>query len=115
MICDHEWKPVVGGRAMLHGEPCLVMALTSDARAEVGRVGWGLRQLVPLSDLTEHPDDARHRRLLEAARAAGKTWAATRGATKPNLQAEAMREHAAVVKTVRAIVAEIDQAEASHA
>lgn len=63
-----EWKPVVGGRAMLHGEPCLVMALTSDARAEVGRVGWGLRPLVPLSDLTEHPDDARHRRLLEAAR-----------------------------------------------
>lgn len=108
-----EWRPVVGGRCVWDGRVALV----------VGILPWGDwiiivpdgERRVGADSLREHPDDRRARRLLESAREAGKTWAAMRGAKAPKLQALVKMEHAAAIKDLRAIVAEIDQAEADHA
>lgn len=93
-----KWQPVVGGRAMCAGRTCLVMMLTGDDRAEVAMLGWGLRQLVPASDLSEHPADARHRRLLDAAGLAWEKWS----------QSDFLGDLEASMERLRAIVAECD-------
>lgn len=62
-----EWKPVVGGRAMFDGVlPCVLVNQVNERTW--GAVSGERYIRVQTFDLAEHPDDARHRRLLEAAR-----------------------------------------------
>ena len=65
-----EWQPVVGGRAMLGDDAVTVLyrSLLGD-RTWVAPHTWeGSIVSCDANDLTEHPDDARHRRLLESGR-----------------------------------------------
>lgn len=109
----NEWKPVVGGRALWAGRTVLV----------VQHLPWGdwlimVRggdRRVYATDLREHPDDRRARRLLEAAREVRAALGALeRGEDRPLTEDECERLTEANLE-LRAIVAEIDQAEASHA
>lgn len=67
-----KWRPVVGGRAMLEGKVVLTVARYDDpwGRGDAWDV-VGVDATIKRVDtrmLAEHPDDARHRRLLAAAR-----------------------------------------------
>lgn len=114
-----EWKPVVGGRAVWRGPhlEVVVREFRQDGKALVVFTdehadppsGW-----VSAYQLTEHPDDARHRRLLDAARRVRVAEAASSRATEhPDWDGlvEAVREWQSALAALYAIVAEHDAAQ----
>lgn len=106
-----EWQPVVGGRCVYLGNDAVVVEYRSGyATAKVECAGP--RIPVDVADLTEHPDDARHRRLLEAAREVERAALAWSNIDADRCAADRARgEHFDAVRTLRAIVAEIDAGE----
>ncbi len=112
-----EWRPVVGGRAMLGDD-----AVTVLSRSPVGDRTWvaphtweGSIVSCATSDLREHPDDRRARRLLEAAREVDESHKVLIESMPGTSERRAVARHHAAHEALRAIVAEIDHAEADHA